>query len=126
VGSKAGLGTGPAALFQPPHLRATVLFAVSTLATLFTWYGLGTWLPQLMRTAGFELGPALAFLLALDLGAVAGSLLSAASGVRFGPVPTAVAACLAAAVGLLVLLTGPGTAVAYVALLLAGVGTHGT
>ncbi|GAA5153736.1 aromatic acid/H+ symport family MFS transporter [Pseudonocardia eucalypti] len=116
----------PSALFRPPLLRPTVLFALATLATLFAWYGLGTWLPQLMRTAGFDLGPALAFLLALNLGAVVGSLLSAWGGVRFGPVPTAAVACLAAAAGLLVLITGPGTAISYLALLLAGVGTHGT
>src|SRR5882757_1728647 len=78
-------------------------------ATLFAWYGLGTWLPALMRRAGFELGPALAFLLALNLGAVAGSVVSAWGGVRFGPVRTAVLACLAASIGLLVLIGSPGT-----------------
>jgi AAHS family benzoate transporter-like MFS transporter len=66
------------------------------------------------------------FLLALNLGAVAGSLVSAWGGVRFGPVRSAVLACLAASVGLLVLIGSPGTAVSYAALVLAGVGTHGT
>ncbi|WP_219414422.1 MFS transporter [Pseudonocardia nigra] len=117
---------GVSALVRAPFLRPTVLFALATLATLFAWYGLGTWLPQLMRTAGFDLGPALAFLLALNLGAVLGSLVSAWGGVRFGPVPTGVVACLAAAGGLLLLLTGPGSAVSYLALVFAGVGTHGT
>jgi len=117
---------GPAVLFRGELLRPTVLFAAATLATLFAWYGLGTWLPALMRRAGFELGPALAFLLALNLGAVAGSVVSAWGGVRFGPVRTAVLACLAASIGLLVLIGSPGTAVSYAALVLAGVGTHGT
>ncbi|WP_037062746.1 MFS transporter [Pseudonocardia acaciae] len=117
---------GVGALFRSPYPRATAVFALATLATLFAWYGLGTWLPQLMRTAGFDLGPALAFLLILNLGAVAGSMLSAWGGVRFGPVRTAVVACAAAAAGLLALLGQPGTAVSYAALVLAGVGTHGT
>ena len=117
---------GPGELFRGPYLRPTVLFAVATAATLFTWYGLGTWLPQLMRTAGFELGPALGFLLALNLGAVAGSVLAAAVAVRFGAAGTGVAACLLASAGLLVLLTGPGVAGSYLALVLAGIGTHGT
>jgi MFS transporter, AAHS family, 2,5-dihydroxybenzoate transporter len=124
--AEAALVSGPAALFRGQLLRPTVLFAAATLATLFAWYGLGTWLPALMRRAGFELGPALVFLLALNLGAVAGSLVSAWGGVRFGPVRTAVLACLAASVGLLVLIGSPGTAVSYAALVLAGVGTHGT
>lgn len=124
--SPAAAPAGPRELFRGPYLRPTVLFALATAATLFTWYGLGTWLPQLMRTAGFELGPALGFLLALNLGAVAGSVLAAAAAVRFGAAGTGVAACLLASVGLLVLLTGPGVAGSYLALVLAGIGTHGT
>lgn len=117
---------GPCELVRGPYLRPTVLFALATAATLFTWYGLGTWLPQLMRTAGFELGPALGFLLALNLGAVAGSVLAAAAAVRFGAANTAIGSCTLAAGGLLVLLTGPGTVLSYLALVLAGIGTHGT
>ncbi|MCC5697021.1 MFS transporter, partial [Klebsiella pneumoniae] len=98
----------------------------STLATLFAWYGLGTWLPQLMRESGFNLGSSLAFLLALNLGAVAGSLLTAWAGDRFGPVVTGVVAAFTAAASLAGLLTHPSNAVTYALLVLAGVGTHGT
>jgi len=118
---KGGMG----ALLRTPYTRPTILFAAATLATLFAWYGLGTWLPQLMRSSGFNLGSALGFLLALNLGAVAGSAITAGAGVRFGPVPTAIGAALVAAGGLASLLTHPGTAAIYVALVLAGVGTHG-
>jgi AAHS family benzoate transporter-like MFS transporter len=93
---------------------------------LFAWYGLATWLPQLMRQNGFDLGSALTFLLALSLGAVLGSLVTAYVGTRIGPLRTAALAAGAAAVGLGILLTHPSTALAYVALVLAGVGTHGT
>ena len=120
--------TGPAlrTLLRPPHRAATVLFSLATVATLFTWYGLTTWLPQLMRQSGVDLGPALTFLLALSLGAVAGSLLTAWAGTRAGPIPAAIVAALAAATGLLLLLGHPGPALAYMALVLAGIGTHGT
>jgi AAHS family benzoate transporter-like MFS transporter len=114
------------ALVRAPYTRATVLFALATLATLFAWYGLGTWLPQLMRQSGFDLGSALTFLLALNLGAVAGSLVTAWAGARMGPRKAAVVAALTAAVGLLVLVLHPPSAVVYLALVLAGVGTHGT
>jgi AAHS family benzoate transporter-like MFS transporter len=113
-------------LLRPPYTAATVLFSLATVVTLFAWYGLATWLPQLMRESGFDLGSSLTFLLALSLGAVLGSLVTAWGGARIGPVPTAVIAALAAAVGLGVLLTHPHSSVAYGALVLAGVGTHGT
>jgi AAHS family benzoate transporter-like MFS transporter len=121
----ARAGGGMASLLRAPYTRPTILFAAATLATLFAWYGLGTWLPQLMRSSGYNLGSALGFLLALNLGAVAGSVITAGAGVRFGPIPTAVGAALVAAGGLVSLLPHPGTAAIYVALVLAGVGTHG-
>ena len=98
-------------LLRAPYLGVSVLFAVATIATLFAWYGLGTWLPNLMQLAGYNLGSALTFALALNLGAVAGSVVTAWAGTRFGPIPTAIAAAAVAAGALVVL---------------AGVGTHGT
>jgi MFS transporter, AAHS family, benzoate transport protein len=132
----AGTRTGPTApesgragfgsLLRAPYLGVSVLYAVATLVTLFAWYGLGTWLPNLMQLAGYNLGSALTFALALNLGAVVGSVATAWAGTRFGPVPTAVAAAVVAALALLVLVTGPPVTVVYLMLVLAGVGTHGT
>lgn len=106
----------------------TVLFASATVVTLFAWYGLGTWLPKLMESdARFDMGSPLSFLLALNLGAVAGSFVTAWAGVRFGPLRSAAVAAGLASVSLLFLLTFPGTLTPiYSALILAGVGTHGT
>jgi AAHS family benzoate transporter-like MFS transporter len=117
---------GFASLLRAPYLGVSMLFALATLATLFAWYGLGTWLPNLMQLAGYNLGSALTFALALNLGAVAGSVITAWAGTRYGPVPTAIAAAAVAAVSLVVLVTGPPVAVVYLMLVLAGVGTHGT
>jgi AAHS family benzoate transporter-like MFS transporter len=118
--------SGFSSLLRAPYLGVSVLFAVATIATLFAWYGLGTWLPNLMQLAGYNLGSALTFALALNLGAVAGSVITAWAGTRFGPVPTAIAAAAVAAGALVVLVTGPSVGVVYVMLVLAGVGTHGT
>lgn len=136
VGTGARAGSTPSAagkepsgfksLLRAPYLGISVLFAVSTIATLFAWYGLGTWLPNLMQLAGYNLGSALTFALALNLGAVAGSVLTAWAGTRFGPMPTAIAAAAVAAGALVVLVTGPSVGVVYFMLVLAGVGTHGT
>ena len=113
-------------LLRAPYLGVSLLFALATIATLFAWYGLGTWLPNLMQLAGYNLGSALTFALALNLGAVAGSVITAWAGTRFGPIPTAIAAAAVAAVSLVVLVTGPPVTVVYLMLVLAGVGTHGT
>lgn len=120
--ARAGFGS----LLRAPYLGVSVLYAVATLVTLFAWYGLGTWLPNLMQLAGYNLGSALTFALALNLGAVVGSVATAWAGTRFGPVPTAVAAAAVAAAALLVLVAGPPVTVVYLMLVLAGVGTHGT
>ncbi|MCU1532627.1 MAG: transporter [Arthrobacter sp.] len=118
--------SGFSSLLRAPYLGVSVLFALATIATLFAWYGLGTWLPNLMQLAGYNLGSALTFALALNLGAVAGSVITAWAGTRFGPVPTAIAAAAVAAGALVVLVTGPPVTVVYLMLVLAGVGTHGT
>ena len=118
----AGFGS----LLRAPFLGMSLLYAIATLVTLFAWYGLGTWLPNLMQLAGYNLGSALTFALALNLGAVAGSVITAWAGTRFGPIPTAIAAATVAAGALVVLVTGPPVAVVYLMLVLAGVGTHGT
>jgi AAHS family benzoate transporter-like MFS transporter len=121
-------GGGFRSILTGAWLRPTVLFALATVATLFAWYGLGTWLPKLMASdPRFDMGQPLHFLLALNLGAVLGSVVTAWAGVRFGPLRSAVWAAAAAAIGLAFLLTYPSDLLpVYGALILAGVGTHGT
>lgn len=115
-------------VLRAPYLTATLLFAAATIATLFAWYGLGTWLPKIAGDASLDLGSnPLTYLLALNLGAVAGSALTAWAATRIGPLRSAFGGAVAAALGLAFLLTGPTSAgPVYVALILAGIGTHGT
>ena len=124
AGNRPGFG----AILTGQWRRPTVLFAAATVATLFAWYGLGTWLPKLMASdSRFDMGQPLHFLLALNLGAVLGSVVTAWAGMRFGPLRSAIWAAAAAAVGLAFLLTYPSDLLpVYGALILAGVGTHGT
>ncbi len=104
----------------------SIMFAAVTVVTLLAWYGLGTWLPKLMQGEGTDLGNALTFSLALNLGAVVGSFLTAWGGVRWGSVPTSIVAALLAGVALLTLLLDPPVAAVYLIFVIAGVGTHGT
>lgn len=114
---------------RPRYVVATVLFFVATTATMFAWYGLGTWLPKLTKAdARFDLGSdPLTYLLALNLGAVAVSVVTAALATRFGALKVAIAAAFVGALSLAALTTFPSSiAVVYGLLILAGVGSHGT
>ena len=53
---------------------ATALFAAANFFALLLSFALNTWLPQLMRGAGYPIGSALQFLLLLDAGALLGAL----------------------------------------------------
>lgn len=79
-----------------------------------------------MQTAGYDFGAVLLFTLALNLGAVLGSILTACAGVCYGPVKAGSFAARLAGVSLLMLLTSPSTSAVYVILVLAGIGTNGT
>src|SRR5699024_6873985 len=100
-------GVGFSSLLRAPYVGISVIFALITLFTLFAWYGLGTWLPNLMERAGYDLGSALTFALSLNLGAVVGSVVTAWAGDRFGPVRAGAAAAGLAGLALLVLLYSP-------------------
>lgn len=115
-----------ATILQGKLLWASAMFAIATFFTLLAWYGLGTWLPKLLETAGYDFGHALRLTLALNLGAVAGSIITGWAGDRFGPLRSGVVAALLAGVALLLLLTSPSIGWVYVILVFAGVGTHGT
>ncbi|MGD7001807.1 MFS transporter [Corynebacterium halotolerans] len=113
-------------LLGPRYRVVTIWFALATFVTLLAWYGLGTWLPKLMQEDGYDFGAALNFTLALNLGAVLGSVITAWAGDRFGPLLSGTLAAGVAGVALLFLLTEPPVIAVYVILILAGVGTHGT
>jgi MFS family permease len=70
-------------LFEPQYLRRTIALAVASFCGLILVYGLNTWLPTIMRAAGYELGAAFTFLLLLNVGAIAGLLIAGWVGDRF-------------------------------------------
>ncbi|GAA1482694.1 aromatic acid/H+ symport family MFS transporter [Gordonia sinesedis] len=123
-GRNAPRGFG--AVLGVEYRGVSVLFAVATVFTLLAWYGLGTWLPKLMQGNGVNLGGALTFALALNLGAVVGSVVTAWAATRFGALRTGVVAAVCAGIALLCLLASPSTGVTYAIVVIAGVGTHGT
>jgi AAHS family benzoate transporter-like MFS transporter len=72
-------------LFTGGRLRTTLALGVTSFMGLLLVYGLNSWLPTIMREADYDLGAALAFLLVLNLGAIAGLLLAGTVAERVGP-----------------------------------------
>jgi AAHS family benzoate transporter-like MFS transporter len=71
-------------LLSRGYAARTVLFWTATFLSLLVLFGAYTWLPLLMIRAGYDLGSSLGFLLALNVGVVAGSLMSSRLADRFG------------------------------------------
>ena len=78
-------------LFHHGLARSTVAFWVTSFMGLLLVYGLNTWLPQIMREAGYELGAALALLLVLNVGAVLGLLVAGQVADKIGTRRSAIA-----------------------------------
>ncbi|MBC8093815.1 MAG: MFS transporter, partial [Pseudonocardia sp.] len=118
----AGVTRNPVAvLFQPGYRRASIAIWVASFMGLLLVYGLNTWLPEIMRSAGYPLGDQLGLLLALNAGAVLGLLIAGQVANRIG-VRTSVIGWFAGAAVFLALLAIrlPGAGV-YVSVILAGV-----
>ncbi|KXF48927.1 amino acid transporter [Rhodococcus sp. SC4] len=117
---------GLRALFGIDRTVTTLLFWCMTLLCLLVLFGVATWLPALMKSAGYPLGASLSFLLTLNIGGALGALGGAVLADRYGIKPVTAAFFLCAAIALLLVTTAPPLAVVYLLVLLAGVGTTGT
>ena len=108
-------------LFSQAYLRNSIAIWVTSFMGLLLVYGLNTWLPQLMRVAGYDLGAALAFLLVLNVGAVVGLLVAGRVADRVGARTAGIGWFCAAAVFLALLSIKVPLGGIYVMVFLAGV-----
>ncbi|MFF0527876.1 MFS transporter [Nocardia amikacinitolerans] len=113
-------------LFTARHLPALALFVLVCFCAQLIGYGLNTWLPHLMREAGYALGSSLRFLLVLQVGAVLGMLGGALLADRFGSKRVLVPFFLIGAISLLVLSRKADTPVLMAAVAGAGLGSIGS
>lgn len=113
-------------LLSRRYVVTAALFVIISFCAQLIVYGLNTWLPQLMRQAGYPLGSSLQFLLVLQFGAVAGTLGGSLLADRFGSKRVIVTAFLIGAVSLLALSQRLDVAILMIAVAGAGLGTIGT
>lgn len=94
---KEGTGALPSAvvsvrrLVTGRYLRISIGLWIASFMGLLLVYGLNTWLPTIMREAGYELGASLALLLVLNVGAVAGLFVGGYVADRRGNKPSVLA-----------------------------------
>jgi MFS transporter, AAHS family, benzoate transport protein len=107
-------------LFTRRYARTSVAVGITSFMGLLLVYGLNNWLPTIMKAAHYDLGAALAFLLVLNVGAIAGLLVAGAVGDRVGIRTAAIIWFACAAVFLALLSVRLPTAGLYVLVFLTG------
>ncbi|WP_313807067.1 MFS transporter [Sphingobium sp.] len=114
---------GVRALFQPGWVSATLGFWFATFSGMILVYGLNTWLPQIMRSAGYELGSSIMFLGVFALASSVGGIMLGAIADRVGRGRTIMAAFLVGAVAILTLSHAWPLPLTYILVAIAGIGS---
>ncbi len=114
---------GVRALLAPNNSRATLGFLLVYFASMILMYGLNTWLPQIMRGAGYDLGPSIMFLGVFALSSAAGSVLLGAVADRIGLAKVIFGAFVTGAAAIMSLSIVWPLPVTYTIVAIAGVGS---
>jgi AAHS family benzoate transporter-like MFS transporter len=124
-GGTPARGGTVADLFRERGVTSTVLLWAATFLCLLMIYGLYTWLPAIMRAAGYELGSALVFLVVLNVGGVAGMLLAGWAADLLGIRGVAGVSCLCAGISIGALSLAPPPGLSFALIAVAGISAIG-
>ena len=113
-------------MFSPRYLRSTVFFWISLFCGMVLVYGLNTWLPSIMKSAGYDLGSSLAFLLVFSLASAAGGLALGRAADKYGPKLILGVFYLLGGVGILLLMFPGNMVVNLLFVAFAGIGSIST
>ncbi|MEU9162350.1 MFS transporter [Streptomyces sp. NPDC048424] len=109
------------ALFHGTGRRATPLLWAASFCGLLLVYGVSTWLPQLMRAAGYGPTSSVAFLLVINAGGIVGMLIAGTVATRFGAARVSALWFLLTAAGALLLTLRLPLPVTYVIVAATGI-----
>jgi AAHS family benzoate transporter-like MFS transporter len=119
-------GASVVELFRHGLAVRTAMIWVAFFCCLLMVYALSSWLPKLMAGAGYSLGSSLSFLIALNLGGMAGALLGGRLGDRLNLVKVVICFFAAAMVSISLLGINSPMPVLYLLIFVAGATTIGT
>jgi MFS transporter, AAHS family, benzoate transport protein len=122
----AGRRSPVGALFADGRGPVTLGIWLVNVCSLLTLFGVSTWLPQIMRGAGYGISSAIGFLLLYSAGAVVGTLIASTLAERIGAKAMVLTGFATATLALLLIATTPPTGLAMVLVALAGFGGLGT
>ena len=105
--------------------KSNTTFWITYIMGMFLIYGLNTWLPQMMRQAGYPLGSSLSFLLMLNITATVGALFAGAIADRIGAKIVISISYLMATICIGLLTIKPSVTIIYLLIGLAGIGSVG-
>ncbi|MQU08172.1 MFS transporter [Pseudomonas helleri] len=113
-------------LFRESRALRTLCLWVAFFCCLLMVYALSSWLPKLMANASYSLGSSLTFLVALNLGGMAGAILGGWLGDRYNLGKVMVVFFVAAAVSISLLGFKSAPELLYLLIFIAGATTIGT
>ncbi|GAA4865746.1 MFS transporter [Actinomycetospora straminea] len=113
-------------LLAPGVRGATLLFWAMSFCGLLLVFGISTWLPTIMQTAGYSLGSSLLQTAAMWVGAGVGMVLGGKIADRVGIKPVVAVAFLAGAASLLVMSARPALGLLFLLMFVSGLGLIGS
>mgnify|MGYP001178162477 CR=1 FL=1 len=113
-------------LFTEKRALSTVMFWTAAFMCLLVMYGLSTWLPKIMLTAGYPIGSSLVFLITLNLGGVSGAIFGGKLADQFGSRKVLIVFYSIGFIALTSLGFTPNMVLLYILLFIAGATTTGT
>lgn len=126
IADSQGKGASVVELFRHGLAVRTAMIWIAFFCCLLMVYALSSWLPKLMAGAGYSLGSSLSFLIALNLGGMAGALLGGRLGDRLNLVKVVICFFAAAVVSISLLGINSPMPVLYLLIFVAGATTIGT
>ncbi|WP_454754302.1 MFS transporter [Cupriavidus necator] len=115
-----------AEIFSRKNAFGTICLWAAQFMAITMVYGLGTWLPQIMRKSGYDLGSSLSFFAVFNMAAAIGGVMIGRIADYFGPRNTIAVSFLVGAVSIFALSQKNGLLVNYVLVALAGFGSIAT
>ncbi|QQX86050.1 aromatic acid/H+ symport family MFS transporter [Cupriavidus necator] len=110
-------------VFSRKNAFGTICLWIAQLSVVMAMYGLGTWLPQIMRKNGYDLGSSLALFAVFNLAAAVGGVAIGRVADHFGPRKTICTGYVVGAMAILALSQKNDLLVNYLLVGLAGFGT---